>query len=166
MATAWFLCGFDQRVTHVPPYFMRYCRMDEFWPDISAAGGTWDYTEVLGGYAVCKVRASDTVLQTIANAAGFFRVPVARLSDTLGSLNQQTIINIRDRVLAMGYTQEEVSAALPANWRQITLRQLLHFVSSRRRRLRLDRIQNTYSLDGEITICSPTIEEVDINVPE
>lgn len=164
MPTAWFLTIYKtgRKVWGRPT---RYCAMDDFTELIFSGGGNWSETEVLGNYALVKVRASVALLSTIADAPGFYRVPVARLTETFGSLSQQTLLALRNRVIAMGYTAEEISAALPANWRQITLGQLARFIASRRLKPRYDAVSGTIVLDGIVQTCKdPAI--VDTEIPD
>lgn len=166
MATAWFITVYKQ-ATPSPRYLYpaRYCAIDDYSDEINALGGFWSDTEVLGNYALVKVRASAAGLTQLANRPNFFRLPVDRLDDSLGSLSQQTLLNIRDRIVSMGYTLEEIQAALPADWRSITLRQLLRFVASRRRKPRYDVQQGMFFLDGEVQVCK-SVEAVDAEVSE
>jgi hypothetical protein len=67
MAYAWFICGFKQ-------WFRpnsRICTMNDFTAQINADGGAWSASEILGGYALVKVRANANTLTTIAGTTGF-----------------------------------------------------------------------------------------------
>lgn len=164
MATAWFICKMRkiERPFHWKKVAVQVAMVDHDTAIVST-GGDWGEVEVLGGYALVKVRASNTVLNVISNTAGFFRLPVDRLDDSLGNVNVQTLRNLRDRFIAMGYTDEEIDNALPNNWRLITLRQLLRFVASRRRKWRHDAVSDEVIWDGEIAACKD-IEIVDVEI--
>jgi hypothetical protein len=159
MTIAWFVTNYKRRAGPRP---LRYCAMDDFTAQIKADGGDWTETEVLGGYALVKVRAADATLTAIAGTAGVFRIPINVLDDTLASLSNAQRTAIRDRVEAMGYTVEEITAAFP-NLRQATLRQVLHFAAGRRRKPRYDAVSDAIVLDGEIVSCR-AIEDVDTEV--
>ena len=159
MAIAWFVTNYNRRNGFFPT---RYCAMDDFTAQIEADGGDWTETEVLGGYAIVKVRASAETLTTIAGTAGFYRIPTAALDSTLASLTNAQRTAIRNRVEAMGYTTEEITAAFP-NLRNATLRQVLRFAAGRRRKPRYDAVSDAIVLDGEVQSCR-SIEDVDAEV--
>ena len=90
MAIAWFITIYKRRGDNTgwPPY-RRYCAMDDYTPLIYGEGGVWAESEVLGNYALVKVRASDTTLATIAADPLFLRIPLNHLDLTLGELTPQ-----------------------------------------------------------------------------
>jgi hypothetical protein len=167
MAIGWYVTGF--RIYGEFPRLKRECMMTSFDAQILADGGAWAEVEVLGGYALVKVRASATTLTTIANTTGYQRVPAAftDLTQTLGSLTTAQRTAILNKVLSMGYTQAELEAVLGtslANWRTKTLGQLLRFIAQRRKQERVDAAQQQIVLDGEDIPCSKTIAQVDDEV--
>lgn len=159
MTVSWFICPYKQIAgTKVP---IRYCAMDDFTALIVADGGAWAESEVLGGWAIVKVRASDATLSTINAATGFLRVPNnLRLSDLLSSLSGAQLTAINNRLLAMGYTQTEINNALGGNLSTVTLGQVLRFAATRRRKPRYDSATGTIILDGDIQPCWP-VDNVD-----
>ncbi len=161
MATAWFICPYKRKLNYPSP--LRYCAMDDFTPQIHGEGGRWSETEVLGGYAIVKARASDALLTTIAGTAGFQRLPVALLTEPLSSLTGAQRTAIRNRILAMGYTDAEITTALGANIGQRTLGQVLRFAASRRLKPRYDAIQDVIVCDGPVQSCR-LIDDVDREV--
>jgi hypothetical protein len=129
--------------------------------------GNWSESEVLGGFAIVKVNASDATLATVNAAPNFIRIPNhIQLSEVLGDLTtgQRTILlNVLGN---MGYTPSEISVALGINlaaWRTITLGQVLRFAASRRLKPRYDDVQNQIILDGVPVACRP-IDDVDTSV--
>lgn len=161
MAIGWFICGYKRAPSKVPT---RYCAMEDYSEIINADNGAWAETEVLGNYAVVKVRASDTTLTTIAAAPGFLRVPPGlNLSSPLSSLTVAQMNAIRDRVLAMGYTDAEITTALGNNLRNRTLGQVLRFAASRRLKARYDAIGDQIVLDGPVQSCR-LVDDVDMEV--
>lgn len=154
---AWFLCLYKLRSVFTN---RRYCAMDDFTAQILADGGDWRETEVLGNAAVVKVRASAATLSTINATAGFTRIPVDRLDDPLSSLTSTQRSAIKNKVLALGYTQPELTDALGSDLSLITLGQLLRFIATRRLKPRYDVVTDTIVLDGPIQPCLP-IEQVD-----
>ena len=126
--------------------------------------------EVLGGYAVVKVRAAAATLTTIAGTAEFQRIPAAftTLNTTLGSLTTAQRTAILNRILAMGYTTAEIQTVLGSNlagWRTKTLGQLLRFIASRRRKPRYDAIADAIVLDGIVEACA-SVDDVDAMITE
>ena len=139
--------------------------MDDYTPLIYGEGGRWAETEVLGNYALVKVRASQATLDTIAVDPVIFRIPLNHLDLRLGDLTPQQRNALQDRVIAMGYTAEEIKAVLGNNWADVTLGQVLHFAASRRRKPRYDAVQDEIVLDGIIQACRQ-VESVDAEVTE
>lgn len=154
---AWFLCPYKLRSVFTN---RRYCAMDDFTAQILADGGNWRETEVLGNAALVKVQASAATLSAINAAPGFTRIPVNRLDDPLSSLTSAQLTTIKNKVLALGYTQQELTDALGSNLSLITLGQLLRFIATRRLKPRYDVVTDTIVLDGPIQPCLP-IEQVD-----
>jgi len=70
---------------------------------------------------------------------------------------------LRNRVLALGYTAADVTAALPGDLGSHTLRDLLGFVASRRRLVRYDQPTDTVIDDGPDQPVRP-IDHVDAAV--
>lgn len=150
MALAWFICSYKRRNPgEVPPE--RYCAMDDFTTQIRADGGMWSETEILGDCALVKVHASDATLVLINAGPGFLRIPNhVDLNDTLGDLTANQRQAILDKLQSMGYTLAEIQAALPANWQNVTLGQVLRFAATRRLKPRYDENTDTIILDGSI----------------
>jgi hypothetical protein len=148
--------------------------MDDFTEQIRAdpeyAGGApWSECECLGDQAVVKVRASNALLTTINAAPGFQRVPARflDLSQELGDLTAGERTAINNKFLSLGYTQTEIDNAVGATngaWRTKTLRQLLRFALTRRRRPRYDSGTDTIVMDGAVQVCRP-VEDADRQVP-
>lgn len=124
--------------------------MDDFTPAIRADGGDWAEAEVLGQHAIVKVRAGAATLTAIGAAAGFDRIPLAALDDPLSSLSAGQRAALRARVEALGYSAAEIAAALPGDLGSYTLRQLLRFVASRRRKVRYDAATDSIVDDGPV----------------
>lgn len=162
MPLAWFICPYKRRAGERRP--TRYCAMDDYTLNIVADGGAWSETEILGDHAIVKVRAAATTLTTIAAASGFLRIPGhAALTDTLGDLTAEQRTAIRNKLQALGYTAEEIKAALPTNWQTVTLGQVLRFAATRRLKPRHDATTDTIICDGEAQSTRP-IESVDAAV--
>lgn len=165
MAIAWFICPYKRDLTARRP--TRYCAMNDFTPQILAEGGTWTESEVLGNYAVVKVRASATTLTTIAGTPDFTRIPNhIALSDQLGDLTNTQRNTLLTLLQNMGYPLAEISAALGgtlANWRTHTLGDVLRFITRRRQAPRYDAANDAIVLDGAIHACRD-IANVDAEV--
>lgn len=166
MSYAWFVCGYIN--VNDPIHPNRYCAMDTFTAQIYGEGGEWSESEVLGGYAVVKVRASDALLSTIAGTAGYYRIPDKWvLSDYLDTLTNAKKNAINNRLLAMGYTQAEIDAALGstlAEWKTKTLHQLLNMAAQKRLKPRWDAATQQIILDGDLQACR-LITDADASVP-
>lgn len=148
MALAWFIAPYKRRDVNGTPG--RYCAIADFTAQIVADGGVWDETEILGSAALVKVRASSATLTAINAAPGFLRIPNhTDLNDTLGDLTAGQRTAILNEALALGYSQAEINAALPANWQTVTLRQVLNFLATRRLRPRYDSGTDSIILDGQ-----------------
>jgi hypothetical protein len=133
VALAWFIAPMKVGTDTVGDF--RYCAVADFNAQIFADGGVWSEAEILGGAAIVKVRASAATLTTINAAAGFLRFPNhVDLTDTLGDLTVNQRQALLNEALALGYTQAQIDAALPADWAAITLRQVLNFLNSRWKR--------------------------------
>lgn len=166
MAIAWFICGYKIRTGTRP---VRYCAMDNFTASIEADGGAWSESEILGSYAVVKARAAAATLTSIGGTTGYYRIPsFTVLADALTGLTASQRTAIQSRILAMGYTQGEIDAAMGntlALWRQKTLSVLLRFIAQRRLESRWDSVQQQFVLSGALQDCKP-IDQVNAEVTD
>lgn len=160
MPVAWFICPME-RVTH-PRRVIRQCAMNRFTSAIVADGGDWAETEVLGQRAVVKVRAANATLNAIAGTAGFRRVPLAALNDPLSSLSTAQRNAVRDAILELGYTAEEINARFPT-LAGATLGDVLRFMASRRRKVRYDAVNDVVVDDG-VVVVPRRVDDVDARV--
>lgn len=108
---------------------------------------TWREVEVLGNRAIVKVNASASVLSQLD--AAYKRIPKDRLDDTLSDLPAGVRNALRDEILDMGYTLQEINARFPGGVGNFTLRDVLRFMASRRRKPRYDAVTDAIVLDGE-----------------
>jgi hypothetical protein len=168
MPVGWFLAPYKRRDTvlrddagtTVRRFPGRYCSVDDFRQQIVADGGDWLAAECPGNEAVVKVRASSTTLTAIGQTAGVLRIP-SRFTDpnaTLGNLTSGERNTLLARLQALGYTTQEISAALGSNltgWRQRTLGQVLRFVLTRRLKPRYDAGSDSIVLDGPVQPTAP-----------
>lgn len=130
---------------------MRYCAMDDFTPTVRADGGDWAETEVLGGVAVVKVRASDATLTAINAEPGFLRVPKSRLDDSLADLSPAVKSAIVSKLRDMGYPLAELQAAFPNDLGTYTLGDVLRFAARRRLLHRWDGTNETWGSEQPVT---------------
>ena len=167
MALAWFVVPYKRRDIE-PGRPGRYCAMDDFTVTIHADAGAWTETEVLGNVALVKVRASATILATIASTTGFYRVTNHwLLSDSLADLTTTQRNAIQTRLLAMGYTQAEINAVMGSTlalWRQMAFGVLLNLIATRRLKPRYDTSTDTIICDGPIQPVR-SIVSVDSEIP-
>jgi len=162
MAIAWFIVSYKRRDVRGRPG--RYCAMDDFTEQIVAEAGAWAETEVLGNAALVKVRASSTLLDKIASVEGFKRIPIhSKLSESLADLSAAQKTAIRNKIVALGYSESEVGTSLGENIGAKTLGDLLRFIAQRRLKPRYDDKTGAIVCDG---IAAPTrsIESVDAEV--
>ncbi len=147
MATAWYIVPYElDTSTRFPA--ARRCPMDAFTSAVTADGGVWREIEVLGGYAIVKVRAALTTLVSIDAAAGFMRLPKDDLTSPLSDLTTLQKSRLRQKILDMGYTTQEITAALGTDLGAVTLAQVLRFIASKRREPRWD--GTTFVYDGAL----------------
>jgi len=146
MATGWFLVQYVTTVGGIG-HATRVLHIDQHTPAIVAAGGSWAEIEVLGNHALVKVRQlSEAQLAPLGQI--YSRLPAIPLNTTLSELTTGQKQALRDRVEALGYTSQEITAALGVELGQVTLRQLLRFIASRRRKPRFDIPTQSVVLDG------------------
>src|SRR3990167_775294 len=151
---AWYICPMKQRDEGNGPE--RYCGMNDFTPQIFADGGAWSESEVLGGYAVVKVRASAATLTTIAGPANFQRIPRDLLTEPMAGLSTAQRTAVRNKLNAMGYTDAEIIGALgQLNLNNVTLGQVLRFAASRRLKPEWDEGNQVITLTGAFQACVP-----------
>lgn len=165
MAYAWFICQYKIQPNRPN---VRFCAMNDFNALITADSGSWSESEILGGYAVVKVKANAGTLTTIGATANFYRITNHFvLADSLADLTTGQRTAISTRLLAMGYTQAEINAAMGSTlalWRQKTFVTLLNFMAQRRLKPRWDEPTQQIILDGEFQSCK-LVTQVDIEVP-
>jgi len=159
---AWFICPY-KRASNPMISYVRYCAMDDFTAQIRADGGKWAEVEVLGNRAIVKVNALPATLDAIAAAPNFVRIPTAILDDPLSTLTPAQRNAIINQLTDAGYTVAEVQAAFP-NIANRTLREVLHFMASRKIIPRYDSGTDSLIFDGPVHVCTSTIEWVDANV--
>lgn len=147
MPVGWFIAPYVRDPTALPR-IRRYVIVDDLTAAIRADGGDWSETEVLGQAAIVKVRASAATLALVAALPGVSRLPVNQLDDPLSTLTTPQKNAIRTRVLALGYTLPEIQARFPNDLGTYTLRQLLGFIASRRRKVRYDAQADAILDDG------------------
>jgi hypothetical protein len=159
MAYGWFVVPYKRRNPgQTPPE--RYPSMDDFTAQISADGGVWSETEILGDSALVKVRASAATLALISGTAGVFTIPTRffRLEDSFADLTNGERSQISSAILSLGYTQAELDAAMGttlALWRAKTLGDLLGLAATRRLRPRYDQATDTIVCDGPVQPVKP-----------
>lgn len=164
MPIGWYIVPYKRREGRRQP--TRYCAMDDYTQEIIYTyGGAWAETEVLGNRAIVKVRTRNAILDILDAVPGFRRLPKDRLDQNLANLSGVVLAAMRDQLLNMGYTQDEIHERFGGNLGDFTLRDFLHFVAQRRLKPRYNPANDTIYLDGEIQECR-SIESVDEEVTE
>ena len=166
MAIGWFIVPYKRRVDIPLPE--RYPEIDDYTAEIESYSGTWSETEVLGDFAIVKVRAPVAVLNALADVPGFKRLPKDRLDDPLSDLSTQVLKRIRDILEDMGYPLAEIKERFGPNIDDLlayTLRDVLKFATRRRLKPRYDANADEIILDGPIQPVK-SLEKVDTEVTE
>jgi hypothetical protein len=163
MPVSWYICSMVRVEPGPTGRPRRDCALRPYSAQIRAEGGDWDYTEVLGGAAICKVRASASILSAIAGETGVLRINLDRLDRLLSALTSGQRTTLRNRLQAMGYTLAEIQAALGTNLGQRTLGEVLRFAAQRRLTPRWDDVQQQIVLDGAFVPCK-AVDTVDAAV--
>lgn len=148
MPVAWYIIPYV-RVTPPPAGLlaMRTLALNVDAPNFK----NWREVEVLGNRAIVKVNAGAGVLSQLD--AAYKRLPKERLDDALSDLPNAARKALRDEVLDMGYTMEEVDNRFPNGVGDFTLRQVLKFMASKRRKPRYDEQLDDIIFDGEEVDC-------------
>lgn len=151
MPIAWFLCP-RVRLRDVPaPRVRTTCVLNDHLARIEADGGAWDGAVVLGGFDLCKVRASDATIAFLSSQPDILYLLGDTPLDTQMALKQQEYNVVNTRLKTQGYSQAEIDAALGSSvsaWNTHTYRDLLNFISSRRLKPRYDSATDTVFWDG------------------
>ena len=163
MAICWYIIPYKRQLPNSGPFPVRYCEIDDYTSEIYAAGGAWTETEILGDRAIVKLRAPDA-FQTQATAL-WKRLPKDRIDDSLSDLSNAAKKKIRDEILDQGYTIQQINDRLPNDFGTYTLRQVLHFMATKRRKPRYDRDLDEIFIDGIDQPCR-SIDSVDAEVTE
>jgi hypothetical protein len=161
MPIGWYIIPYKRRPNRPIP--SRYPEIDDYSDQIRVAGGQWSETEVLGDRCIVKVRAPVGVLNAIDAVPGFKRIPRDRLDDSLSDLPVGVRTALRNEVLSMGYTEQEVHDRFGSDLGSYTLRQVLRFMATRRLDTRYDSNSDEIILDGQERT-PRTIESVDLEV--
>ena len=164
MPVGWYIVPYKHKVqrfwTGSP---IRYCAIDDYTQQIVAAGGKWTETEILGNRAIVKLRASQVILNQADTL--FKRLPKDRLDDPLSDLPVAVRQALKNEVLDQGYTIEEVQSRFGDDLGSYTLRQVLKFMATRRKKPRYDSQADIIVFDGPDQPCRP-IESVDAEVSD
>lgn len=158
MAIGWYIVPYKR---HPVLDRTRYPAIDDYTAQLLEHGGTWAETEVLGNRCIVKVRAPAAVLQVLDGL--YKRIPKDRLDDSLADLPAAIKRALRDELEDMGYSLAEIRARFGDDLGAYTLRDVLRFAASRRRKPRWDAETDEIVLDGEVQGCRP-VEDVDREV--
>jgi hypothetical protein len=129
--TAWFFGPMvrDDVLGHGRPTRFNFIRAQSPPPGLN-----YDWWELLGGKCVCKVTASDAVLDQIAAIPGVDRLNKDLLDEPLADLPDAAKVRLRAFVEECGFTVQEINEHLPNPIGTYTLRQVLRFLQRRWRR--------------------------------
>lgn len=160
MPIAWYIVPYARGRFPGGNELYRYTAIDYYTSQIRSDGGDWSETEVLGDRAIVKVRASNSTLTTLDSK--YKRLPKDRLDDSLSDLPVGVKQEIKDEILDMGYTVEEIQNKFGNDLGQFTLRDVLKFMTTRRLKPRkVD--EDTIVCDGIVQRCR-SLESVDSTV--
>lgn len=160
MPIAWYIVLW-KRKDQEQGLIRRTCAIRDYSTMIKNDGGNWRAIEVLGGRLLVKVKASTATLSLLDTK--FKRLPKDRLDDSLSDLPSNIKTMIKNEILDMGYTLSEIQQKLGSNFNQKTLREVLKFMATRRRKPRYDKATDTIFCDGDIRACN-SIEVIDKEV--
>jgi hypothetical protein len=143
----------------------RYCEIGDYTSQIQSNGGRWAEVEILGNRAIVKVRAPAAVLTALNGVAGFVRLPKDNIDDPLSDLTTGQKNAIRNNLTDMGYTLAEIQARFGSDLGQYTLRVVLRFAATRRRKPQYDRENDILTVDGEEVACE-SVDALDLEIME
>lgn len=129
---------------------IRVCKIEQYAAQMRADGGGYREAEILGNYCLAKVRAGASTVTAMAADVDLQRLPKDRMDDPLSSLTNQQKTRLRNFVLSLGYTTQEVQARFPNDLGTYTLRDVLRFMATRRLKPRYDKATDTVILDGPV----------------
>lgn len=169
MPVAWFISPYERDNLTDGVFILKHRRrpvVAKHLSAIAADGGSLAWSEGLGDLAVAKVNASEATLTAISGEAGMLTVPRrwVRLIDGFGDMTNGERNQIENRLLAAGFSQAEIDAAMGSTlalWRTKSLQDLLTLFTSRR--LAPRRVGNVITLDGPPLPTRP-ITDVDAKV--
>lgn len=119
--------------------------------DFPQLEGQWDCIEILGNRTIVKINTTASNL-LLLNAA-YKRIPKDRLDDTLSSLSNAAKTALRDEILDMGYTLQEINNRFPDGIGNYTLRDALRFMATRRIEPNYDANTDSIVFTGDIVVC-------------
>lgn len=161
----WFICRYV--VPNAGPFAgnprARMCAMNRHTGPIRADGGDWREVEVLGNRAIVKVQASPATLTAITSDLDCRRLPLDLLDRPLSGLTNAQRTALQNELLDMGYPLSEIRDRLGNNLSLVTLRQVLRFAATRRRKPRWDAGTSTVVFDGPMQLCE-SVDALDILV--
>jgi hypothetical protein len=146
---AWFIVPYKRRLN--TPFPSRYPAIDDYTSQLESVGGKWKEIEILGNRCIVKVVAPQSALEQLATV--FKRLPKDRLDDNLSDLPQSVRRALRDEILDQGYTLAELQAKFGNDLGQYTLREVLRFMATKRRKPRYDTQTDEIILDGPEQNC-------------
>lgn len=127
----------------------RVCAADRYTAQVHAEGGEWREVEILGNKCIFKLRSSAAVIAIYAADNDFRRLPKNSLDTSLSDLTNPQKTALRNFVLGLGYTAEEINQALPNNIGTYTLRDVIRFISKRRHNIIYNSAINTIEEGAE-----------------
>lgn len=119
------------------------------WRAFSIGGPT--PTVISDGWAIVQLDAQEGVHTQFSSLSSVRELPRGVLGKTLGDLTamqRQTLLSwfVDD----LGFPQDEVTAALGANWNLITLRAVIRYIITNTREVRFDNIADRWLHDGSL----------------
>ena len=161
MGIAWYIVPYTIVPKTIAIPLHRRVDLVKYHSQFMSRGVKWREVEVLGNRAIVKVKAPDAVLSALN--AEYKRLPKDRLDDSLSDLPVSIKAALKNEILDMGYTIEEVRDRFGDYLSQYTLRSVLKFMAKRRLKPRYDKAANTIYVDGIVQECK-NIETVDSEI--
>ena len=126
--------------------------------DFPQLSGQWDGLETLGNKAIIKINAITSDLLQL-NAA-YTRILLSRLDEPISSLSATNRTALRNQILDMGYTLQELNEKFPDGIANYTLKDALKFMLTRRIKPRWDETTDEIIYDGVSVPCG-NIDDLD-----
>jgi len=158
----WYIVPYERDRRLGSPQPARHCALCKYNKQIWDAGGKWTCVEVLGNRAIVKMKAPVAIHELVAGL--YKKLPKDRLDGSLSDLPAAAKTALKNEILDMGYTPEEVLTKFGNDLGQYPLRDVLKFMAKRKRAPRYVTPSDDFVCDGDIEELTGSIEYIDNKV--